>query len=115
MLVQVQDESGEPVTPPRPPVVEVRSGDLDLGEVALTETGVGTYRAEVVLPRPGRWEVQVALRLSRFESPVSTVGFQVRPGSDARGQAPAPRRRSTVAATGTVCTKPSTRTWTKSR
>ena len=77
LLVQVQDAAGEPVTPPRPPVVEVRSGAVDLGEVRLSETGVGTYEAPVVLPRPGRWEVQVALRLSRFESPVTTLRFDV--------------------------------------
>jgi len=77
LLVQVQDASGEPVTPPQPPVVELRSGEVDLGEVRLVETGAGTYDAEVVLPRPGRWEVQVALRVSRFESPVSTLRFDV--------------------------------------
>ena len=77
LQVQLQDETGEPVTPPRPPVVEVRSGDVDLGEVELTTIGVGTYAAEVVLPRPGTWEVQVSLRLSRFESPVSTLRIDV--------------------------------------
>jgi copper transport protein len=77
LQVQLQDESGEPVTPPRPPVVEVRSGDVDLGEVELSTIGVGTYAAEVVLPRPGAWEVQVSLRLSRFESPVSTLRIDV--------------------------------------
>ena len=77
LQVQVQDETGEPVTPPRPPVVEVRSGEVDLGEVELAAIGVGTYAAEVVLPRPGTWEVQVSLRLSRFESPVTTLRIDV--------------------------------------
>ncbi len=77
LQVQVQDETGEPVTPPRPPVVEVRSGDVDLGEVELSAIGVGTYSADVVLPRPGTWEVQVSLRISRFESPVSTLRIDV--------------------------------------
>ena len=73
----MQDQSGEPVTPPRPPVVEVRSGDVDLGAVELATIGVGTYTADVVLPSPGRWEVQVALRTSKFESPVSTLRIDV--------------------------------------
>ena len=33
----------------------------------------GTYRGEVVVPRAGEWEVQVSIRLSRFENPVTTV------------------------------------------
>jgi copper transport protein len=77
LQVQVQDQSGEPVTPPRPPVVEVRSGEVDLGAVELATIGVGTYTADVVLPSPGRWEVQVALRTSKFESPVSTLRIDV--------------------------------------
>ena len=77
LQLQVQDKNGEPVTPPRPPVVEVRSGEVDLGEVELAAIGVGTYTAEVVLPRPGTWEVQVSLRLSKFESPVSTLRIDV--------------------------------------
>jgi copper transport protein len=55
----------------------MRSGDVDLGEVELTNTDAGTYAAEVVLPRPGQWEVQVAVRLGRFESPVTTLRFDV--------------------------------------
>ncbi|HYH35460.1 MAG TPA: copper resistance protein CopC [Nocardioides sp.] len=77
LLVQVQDASGEPVTPPRTPQVSLRSGEVDLGAVRLVNADVGTYRAEVVLPRGGTWEVQVGLRLSRFESPVTTVRFEV--------------------------------------
>ncbi|QZY28548.1 copper resistance protein CopC [Nocardioides coralli] len=77
LLVQLQDETGEPVVPPEVPEVQLRSGGLDLGSVPLAETDTGTYRAEVLLPRPGVWEVQVALRISRFESPVTTVRFTV--------------------------------------
>lgn len=77
LLVQVQDETGEPVTTPRPPEVEVRSGNVDLGAVRLVDADAGTWTAEVLLPRPGTWEVQVALRLSRFDSPVSTLRVDV--------------------------------------
>ncbi|WP_432477417.1 copper resistance protein CopC [Nocardioides sp. GXQ0305] len=77
LLVQLQDGAGEPVTLARAPVVAVRSGDVDLGEVELVETGAGTYEARVVLPRAGEWEVQVGLRVSRFESPVTTMTIDV--------------------------------------
>ncbi len=77
VLVQLQDEAGEPVIPPRPPELELRSGQIDLGTVPLENTDAGTYRAYVLLPQGGTWEAQVSLRLSRFESPVTTLRFQV--------------------------------------
>jgi copper transport protein len=76
--VQLQDENGEPVDPPRPPVVEVRSDALDLGQVPLTSTGAGTYSAHVLLPEAGTWEVQVSVRQSKFDNPVTTEEFEVR-------------------------------------
>jgi copper transport protein len=57
--------------------VELRSGRLDLGRVPVAPSDAGTYRAVVLLPRPGRWEVQVSLRVSRFENPVTTLTFDV--------------------------------------
>jgi copper transport protein len=78
VLVQLQDESGEPVDPPRPPVLEVRTAGLDLGRVPVTSTGAGTYSAQVLLPEPGTWEVQVSVRQSRFDNPVTTQEFEVR-------------------------------------
>ncbi len=77
VLVQLQDEAGEPVELERDPVVELRSGDLDLGRVPVTHSDAGTYRAFVLLPRAGRWEVQVSVRQSRFENPVTTLAFDV--------------------------------------
>ncbi len=77
VLVQLQDEQGEPVELQRDPVVELRSGDLDLGQVPVTHTDAGTYRAFVLLPRAGRWELQVSVRQSRFENPVTTLTFDV--------------------------------------
>jgi copper transport protein len=44
----------------------------------MRPVGAGTYRGEVVVPRPGEWEVQVSIRLSRFENPVTTVTLTVR-------------------------------------
>ncbi|MCF6378703.1 copper resistance protein CopC [Nocardioides KLBMP 9356] len=78
LLVQVQDASGEPYDPPANPVVSLRTEGLDVGDVAMRPVGAGTYRGEVVLPRPGTWEVQVSIELSRFENPVTTVRLTVR-------------------------------------
>jgi copper transport protein len=78
VLVQLQDETGEPVDPPRAPVVEIRSAGLDLGRVPVTSTAAGTYRAQVLLPGAGTWEVQVSVRQSIFDNPVTTEEFEVR-------------------------------------
>ena len=77
LLVQVQDSAGEPYDPPVNPVVSLRTEGLDIGDVTLRPVGAGTYRGEVVVPRPGEWEVQVSIRLSRFENPVTTVTLSV--------------------------------------
>ena len=77
LLVQVQDSAGEPVDPPANPVVSLRTEGLDIGDVTVRPVGAGTYRGEVVVPRPGEWEVQVSIRLSRFENPVTTVMLSV--------------------------------------
>ena len=58
--VQVQDETGEPVTPPRPPVVEVRSGDVDLGEVELPPSGSAPTARRSCCPARGRGGAGVA-------------------------------------------------------
>lgn len=79
LLVQVQDASGEPYDAPVNPVVELRTEGLDIGTVAVTPIGAGTYRGEVVVPRAGEWEVQVSIRLTRFDNPVTTVRLDVRP------------------------------------
>lgn len=80
--IQVQDASGEPVDPPRPPVVNVRSGDaggegVDLGVVPVENVDAGTYQADVLVPRPGTWEVQVSIAMGEFENPVVTLSFEV--------------------------------------
>ncbi|NYE37437.1 copper transport protein [Nocardioides cavernae] len=77
LLVQVQDAAGEPYDPPVNPVVELRTEGLDIGTVTVTPIAAGTYRGKVVVPRPGEWEVQVSIALSRFENPVTTVRLQV--------------------------------------
>ncbi len=102
VTIQLQDLTGEPVEPVRPPTVRVRSSTVDLGNLALTSSDAGTYRAEVVLP---------------------TARDLAGPGEPAHRRVREPRRLAqlprapgwTVTVTGTVCRKPSTRTWTKIR
>ena len=77
LTIQLQDLTGEPVEPVRPPTVRVRSGAVDLGNLALTPSDAGTYRAEVVLPTDGTWRVQVSLRIDEFENPVASLSFRV--------------------------------------
>lgn len=77
VLIQLQDAAGEPVEVDRPPVVELRSGEIDLGSVPVSVTDAGTWRARVLIPRAGEWELQVSVRESRFENPVTTVRFSV--------------------------------------
>ena len=78
LLIQLQDETGEPVELPRPPTVELRTAGLDLGRVPVENVDTGTYRVFVLLPEPGAWEAQVSVRRNRFENPVTTVSFEVR-------------------------------------
>ena len=57
--------------------MRVRSSGVDLGNLALTSSDAGTYRAEVVLPTAGTWRVQVSLRIDEFENPVASLSFRV--------------------------------------
>lgn len=75
--IETQTLAGEPSPTPAPPALSITSGTVDLGTVDLTRTGPGTYQAPVVLPESGVWDVQVSLRLSRFESPVVSLPFEV--------------------------------------
>lgn len=75
--IETQTLAGEPSPTPAPPALSITSGTVDLGTVDLTPTGPGTYQAPVVLPESGVWDVQVSLRLSRFESPVVSLPFEV--------------------------------------
>jgi copper transport protein len=75
--VQLQDLTGEPIETTKPPKVSVRSESVDLGRVRLRNVDAGTWLAEVILPEPGTWQVQVSVRVSAFENPVTTVEFAV--------------------------------------
>jgi copper transport protein len=77
LTVQLQDETGEPIDLQGEPEVSLSSADVDLGQVPVEPVAAGTYRAEVVFPSPGTWEVQVSLPVDRFTNPVTTVELEV--------------------------------------
>ena len=77
VTVQVQDETGEPLDGFAAPTLAVRSDDVDLGAVPVVPVAAGTYQAQVVFPAPGTWELQVSLKESEFENPVTTVEVEV--------------------------------------
>jgi copper transport protein len=80
VTVQVQDLGGEPLEPYATPEVSVGTGGLDLGSRPAVNVDSGTYRSEVIIPRPGRWRIRVSVRLDAFTNPVLTVETDVREG-----------------------------------
>ncbi|MER6974732.1 copper resistance protein CopC [Nocardioides sp. NPDC000445] len=78
LRLQIQDAAGEPVEAAAVPTAKLRSGDVDLGSLALKTVAAGTWEADVVLPKGGVWEATVGLRLGEFESPLALVKFSVR-------------------------------------
>ncbi|WP_435769810.1 copper resistance CopC/CopD family protein [Nocardioides sp. SYSU DS0651] len=78
LIVQVQDETGEPIDLYDAPTVSLSSDTVDLGAVPVVPTGSGTYVADVVFPTAGTWELQVSVRTDKFTSPVTTLELDVR-------------------------------------
>jgi copper transport protein len=74
---QVQDPAGDPVEPHGLPGLSASLGDLSLGDQAVTDVDSGTYRAEVLLPQSGSWDLQVSVRLSEFVNPVVSIKVPV--------------------------------------
>jgi copper transport protein len=80
LRVQIQDLGGDPVDPNSWPTVSVRSNGadaMDLGPRTMVSDDVGTRETTVILPRPGRWTVQVSLRIDAFTNPVMALPFTV--------------------------------------
>lgn len=78
VTIELTDEAGRPAEGYEAPRLSLSTTDVDLGAVALTNLGPGTYSGDVVIPTAGEWEVQVSLRTTEFDNPVSTVTFEVR-------------------------------------
>ncbi|MET7422548.1 copper resistance protein CopC [Dactylosporangium sp. NPDC005555] len=80
VTLRLSSAAGEPTEGVAPPVVRL-SSDSDgatLGAVPLTHVSPGFYTAQVVLPVPGTWRMQVSLRVSEFANPVAELEFVVR-------------------------------------
>jgi len=71
--LQVVDAAGTPVAPVEAPAVRLRSADLDLGPLVLTETAPGTWTAAATVPTRGDWTVEVSVRLTAFDNPVASL------------------------------------------
>ncbi|MGW2092989.1 copper resistance CopC/CopD family protein [Promicromonospora sukumoe] len=77
LTIETTDAAGDPFEGYEAPRLALTSGELELGEVALSSLGPGIYSGEVVLPTTGEWETQVSLRTTEFDNPVGTVTFLV--------------------------------------
>ncbi|MCW2739494.1 CopD family protein, partial [Nocardioides sp.] len=77
VTITMTDDAGEPAEGYEAPRLSLSTTDVDLGEVAVSSLGPGTYAGDVVLPTTGEWEVRVSLRTTEFDNPVRTVGFVV--------------------------------------
>lgn len=77
ITVELLDADGRPTEGYAAPQLRLSNGELDLGDLPATSVGPGVYSAPVVLPSAGAWELQVALPLSEFESPVVVLDLPV--------------------------------------
>ncbi|GAA4704313.1 copper resistance CopC/CopD family protein [Promicromonospora umidemergens] len=77
LTITMTDAAGEPAEGYEAPRLSLTSGEVDLGQVAVSSLGPGVYAGEVVLPTSGEWDVQVSLRTTEFDNPVGTVTFRV--------------------------------------
>lgn len=78
VLFQLQDTAGNPLEPASLPELTVSEGELSLGDQVVTNVDSGTYRATVLVPRPGTWSFRFSVPLSEFDNPVVTVKVPVR-------------------------------------
>lgn len=77
LVLQIQDQAGDPLDVFAAPEVSIRNETVDLGSLVLEPVGAGTYSATVVFPSSGRWEAQVSLRATEFDNPVTVVDLEV--------------------------------------
>ncbi len=77
VTIETRDSAGEPVEGLEAPRARLSSGQINLGTVPVENIGPGTYTAQVVVPTPGTWQLQVSLRTSKFDNPATTLEFTV--------------------------------------
>jgi copper transport protein len=77
VTIAMADPAGEPFEGFEAPRARLSSDEVDLGDVPVQSVAPGTYSAQVVLPSTGTWRLQVSLRTTEFENPVTTLEFTV--------------------------------------
>jgi copper transport protein len=77
VTIAMSDAAGEPFEGYEAPRARLSSDDVDLGDVPVQSVAPGSYAAQVVLPSPGTWRLQVSLRTTEFDNPVTTLEFTV--------------------------------------
>lgn len=77
VTIAMSDSGGEPFEGFEAPRARLSSAEVELGDVPVQSVAPGTYSAQVVLPSPGTWRLQVSLRVTEFENPVTTLEFTV--------------------------------------
>jgi len=77
LTLEIADGSGATAATAELPDVTVRSGDLDLGDVEVTQVADGRFSGRVTIPRAGAWTLQVGLRVSTYATPVALLGVDV--------------------------------------
>ncbi|MFI7371765.1 copper resistance D family protein [Actinoplanes sp. NPDC049668] len=89
ITLRMTTAAGGPAEGVAPPVVRLSSDLAALGTVPLRQVSAGLYTAQVTLPAPGTWRMQVSLRVSEFANPVEELEFGHR--LTAAGAPPRPR------------------------
>ncbi|MFC4069911.1 copper resistance CopC/CopD family protein [Actinoplanes subglobosus] len=77
VTLRMTSTTGEPAEGVAPPVVRLTSDRASLGAVPLTQVSPGFYTAQVTIPAPGIWRMQVSLRVTEFTNPVAELDFEV--------------------------------------
>lgn len=77
VTIRLEHPDGGPADGVQSLSARLSSDAVDLGDVPLTFVGPGTYAAPVVLPAPGTWRLQVSVRRSEFDNPVTTLELVV--------------------------------------
>jgi copper transport protein len=77
VTLELVDAAGQPTEGYAAPTASLSTDELDLGDLPLENVGPGVYTAQVVFPTAGAWDLQVSLRTSEFDNPVTSVAFTV--------------------------------------
>ncbi|GAB3228536.1 CopD family protein [Glycomyces halotolerans] len=75
LAFELVDHEGLPMEPLEDPIVEASLPEQDFGPITA-ETAVdpgGGYETELDLPLPGRWEIEIHVRVSEFEHRTATI------------------------------------------